>query len=391
MSLRSRRVTSLIAAGCLGVGGALFAAAPAQAAEILVVSVTVAIDGTQVPVSGDPAEPTNVPVGSPTIAVTLENPSADEFTLTGLTALPTSACDTTVIAAGASAVCTGPITIGPGATTQVFEATGSFATDPTAIGPQGSVSASVFGVSYDLRTLLSADLPTGGSAPSGDPRTLSLPLGYFPTLHLGFVNGSNVGLTGFAPTGFATGCPAPPTAMAPGETFPESGCRFSAPTPVVSGSTAITVGATSTGAFGEPVETSATLHYGSADGECSAGVQTIGQGERLTINCFGFLPGIDVVASLSGSPVSLGVRNTGATGDFSFGFVVPPTLAPGAHSVALALGPTVLTQTDPFAVRATLAATGVDPRPLLVVAGSTILLGGALVVVGIRRRSARHR
>jgi hypothetical protein len=378
MSRRRVGVTSAIAAGCLGVAAALLAAAPAQAAGVLTVSATIAVGPTQTPMSSDPSNPTLVAVGSRQIVLTVDNGTADTFTLSGLTALPTSTCDQTVLAPGASATCSGPIAVNSGLLTQPYEATGAFAADPTNIGVQASVATSIFGVSYDLQTLLYGDFPPpgGGTAIYTDTRFLSLPLGYYPTFHVGYFNGSNVGLTGLTPTGFATGCAPPPTIIAAGATIPQSGCTFTLAAPVTWHPSSVVV------------TTSATLNFAPGEGECSTNVRTIGQGERLTVNCFGFLPGISVTALLNSAPAPLGTENTGATGDFSFSFVVPSALAPGFHRVELSLGGTTLTMTDPFTVTAGLAPTGWDGLPMLAAASGVLLVGSALVVLGVLRR--RH-
>lgn len=381
-------VTAAVAAAILAVGGVMLCAASAQAAGALTVTATIAIGSTQAPLSGDSAYPTLVVVGSPTVVVTVANGTTDGFTLTAVTSLTLASCDRVLIAPGESAVCTGPVAVAPGLASGAYEASGFFAADPSAVGVQASVPAAVFGVVYDLQTVFFGDFPSvpGGSAPSTDPRFRSLPLGYLPTMHVGFVSGSNVSLTGLARSGFATGCASLPASLPAGATIPQTDCTFTAATPVTWQFTSITVGATAVGALGDIVETSATLTYGPGEGECATSALTVGQGERITVNCFGFLPGIDVAATLNSAPVALGTKNTGSTGDFRFSFVVPADLDTGSHRVGLSLNGTTLTMTDPFTVTAPLAPTGASSGPVIVGAVVATLLGIALVSLGFSRR-----
>ncbi|TXN31507.1 hypothetical protein [Lacisediminihabitans profunda] len=389
MTRRPLGATSVLVAAAIAVAGALLSAAPAEAAGALTVSVTIAVGSTQTAVSANPANPTQVAVGSPTEVVTVANGTADTFTLTGITSLALTACDRTVIAPGASAVCTGPVTVAAGLASLAYEATGYFAADPAAVGVQASVPTSLFGVVYDLQTVFFGDFPPplGGSAPASDSRFRSLPLGYFLVMHVGFVNASNVAISGLTRTGLATGCVPLPATLAAGATIPPTDCTFTAPTPVTwQDQSPFTVGATATGVLGDTVTSSASLVYGPGEDECNTTAPTVGQGERVTVTCFGFLPGIDVAATLHSAAIPLGVKNTGPTGDFSFSFVVPAALDPGSHRVELSLNGTTLTMTDPFTVTASLAPTGADGGPMLVGATGAVLVGSSLVLLGFLRR-----
>ncbi|WP_394770120.1 hypothetical protein [Lacisediminihabitans sp.] len=392
MTRRWLGATSALVAAAIAVAGALLTAAPAEAAGSLTVSVTIAVGSTQTAVSADPTNPTKVAVGSPTEVVTVANGTADTFTLTGITSLALTACDRTVVAPGASAVCTGPVTVAAGLASLAYEATGSFAADPAAVGVQASVPTSLFGVVYDLRTVFSGDFPppAGGSAPASDARFLSLPLGYFLVMHVGFVNASNVPISGLTRTGVATGCAPLPATLAAGATIPD--CTFTATTPVTwQDPLSFTVGATATGVLGDTLTSSATLLYGPGEDECNTTVQTAAQGERVTVTCFGFLPGINVAAILHSPAVPLGLKNTGPTGDFRFIFVVPAALEPGSHRVELSLNGTTLTMTDPFTVTAALAPTGADGGPMLISATGAVLVGGSLVLLAFLRRRRQIR
>jgi hypothetical protein len=142
-------------------------------------------------------------------------------------------------------------------------------------------------------------------------------------------------------------------------------------------------------------------------------ITTATPGQQITVIGTGFLPYSTVTIAIYSTPVVLGTVTTDGSGAFSKLVTVPTDLAAGVHAlvaygvdpaglahairmdvtVAAAVAPTPATPTSATPAAAAgpgtggLAYTGstFDPTPV-VVGGSVLLLTGALLLVGLRRR-----
>lgn len=121
-------------------------------------------------------------------------------------------------------------------------------------------------------------------------------------------------------------------------------------------------------------------------------ISKITAGQKITLQGSGFAPNSTVQLLVYSSPVSLGTVVTDSTGSFSVEVTVPANLANGTHHLVATgvdangnVRNLVISVTVSGGV-ATLATTGFDAVPVAV-GGGLVLLTGAGLLVGARRRS----
>jgi LPXTG-motif cell wall-anchored protein len=228
---------------------------------------------------------------------------------------------------------------------------------------------SMFGYYLNIDTIVTTEDATGTFRATGAPELTQLPLGFIPDIAVQFENTSNVLVTELV---YDPACAEWPAELYPTDVTPS--CEFTAPTPAANTPTTVTFAANGLAALvSKPVQTEGVSTY-SGDGGCTADSAATSVGQKQTISCVGFLPGIEVDAVLNSAPVDLGPVSTGS-GSFSFSFVVPASVDNGDHSVTVSLDGTALTTTPAFAVVPALAATGSNSLPGLVAGGAALVLG----------------
>ncbi|SDF68600.1 fibronectin type III domain-containing protein [Klenkia brasiliensis] len=121
-------------------------------------------------------------------------------------------------------------------------------------------------------------------------------------------------------------------------------------------------------------------------------ISKITAGQKITLEGTGYAPNSTVELLVYSSPVSLGTVVTDENGSFSVEVTVPANLANGTHHlVATGVDPSGNVRNLVIAVtvsggQAVLATTGFDAVPVAV-GGGLVLLAGAGLLVGARRRS----
>jgi len=109
-------------------------------------------------------------------------------------------------------------------------------------------------------------------------------------------------------------------------------------------------------------------------------------GQALRVSGSGFAPGdYDIV--LHSTPVTLGTVAVGAGGALAATVTIPAATDPGAHTLLIEQGGSVVASVAlTVSAAGGLAVTGTNPAPLAALALGLALLGASVLVIGAGRR-----
>jgi hypothetical protein len=184
--------------------------------------------------------------------------------------------------------------------------------------------------------------------------------------------------------------PSPAQCLAGAPTDIDSSVHVFCATSLIATGTAqtATFAVSGTSQYREDAEGQTSFSY-RGNGGCTV-QPTVDVGDKQTVTCTGFEPGIGVTAVQHSTPTTVATLTVPSTGAFTFSYTVPA--GAGKHVVTILLDGTVLYTTASFTVPAAglaLTGTNVGWQPFGT-AGLALLAGFGLWLVG-RRRSTQKR